>query len=156
MSSASTLIGCGMRNITSCLFSRCLRFEEKKSNCISPENSSGSIVFDFTGRRPAKISPENMVLDEEDYLVFLFREDGAIDLVNSGDCDEDENLTYAHIVTGEEKESKDELENCDSNISDTSSESFSFPILKIEEWMGSPVYMPKQEKQGVRLHCCRF
>ncbi|KAL1567316.1 hypothetical protein AAHA92_02806 [Salvia divinorum] len=194
MSSACTLVGCGMRNITSCLFARRLRFEEKPDS-ISPENSSGSIVFDFTSggiRRPAKRNPENRGKsvqtspshfnaingseDEEDYLVFLFREDGAIDIINDGDDEdaeagEDENVTAARsycnglIFTDEENESndyemketkKDELEDCDSNISDTSSASFAFPILKIEEWMGSPVHMPKQENQGVRLHCCRF
>ncbi|KAI3463834.1 hypothetical protein Pfo_020497 [Paulownia fortunei] len=136
---------------------------------------------------------------EEDYIVFCFRDDGAIHMINEGNSSDsyDENDEDATITTtttstlrpissrkGDEKGSKetdtewppddeireinpveqpnaskmDSFESCDSNLSDTSTSSFAFPVLGIE-WIGSPVHMPKSEKhesQSVRLHCCRF
>ncbi|XP_057791269.1 protein BREAKING OF ASYMMETRY IN THE STOMATAL LINEAGE [Salvia miltiorrhiza] len=150
---------------------------EEKSDGRSPETSSGSIVLDFTAAKKSRgksvqTSPSraNTIngephVAEEDYLVFCFREDGAIDIVNDGNEDDGDgdgdgggykNVTAHH--TGEEKESKDyeikeikmdQFGACDSNLSDTSSGSFAFPILKIEEWIGSPVHMPKQENQSI-------
>ncbi|KAK4426932.1 protein BREAKING OF ASYMMETRY IN THE STOMATAL LINEAGE [Sesamum alatum] len=52
----------------------------------------------------------------------------------------------------------DSFESCDSTLSDTSTSSFAFPVLGIE-WTGSPVHMPKTQRQeapSVCLHCCRF
>ncbi|KAK6149169.1 hypothetical protein DH2020_016694 [Rehmannia glutinosa] len=141
---------------------------------------------------------------EEDYIVFCFREDGEIDMINDGNNKPSEAYDqHAKIVTtatlrpvnrkkvsrfsigqGDEKGSKekgnewppdnelketntneqpnsskmDSFESCDSNLSDTSTSSFAFPVLGIE-WIGSPVHMPKSEKpeaRSLRLHCCRF
>ncbi|XP_075475847.1 protein BREAKING OF ASYMMETRY IN THE STOMATAL LINEAGE-like [Primulina tabacum] len=119
---------------------------------------------------------------EEDYIVFCFREDGAIHLINEskpsktyGDnnkkCEEQRsNEMESEWPEDEIKEidsativakgcEEDSFESCNSNQSDTSANSFSFPKLGIE-WTGSPVHMPKSaekhEAASVLLHCCRF
>ncbi|XP_073138144.1 protein BREAKING OF ASYMMETRY IN THE STOMATAL LINEAGE [Henckelia pumila] len=126
---------------------------------------------------------------EEDYIVFCFREDGAIHMINENKPSK----TYDHhdnSKKGHEKEwsnnemmeshewtedeikemesatnigaikacEEDSFESCNSNQSDTSTNSFSFPKLGVE-WIGSPVHMPKSEKHkatSLLLHCCRF
>ncbi|XP_073294279.1 protein BREAKING OF ASYMMETRY IN THE STOMATAL LINEAGE-like [Primulina huaijiensis] len=119
---------------------------------------------------------------EEDYIVFCFREDGAIHLINEskpsktyGDnnkkCEkkwsnemesewpEDEIKEIDSATIGAKGCEEDSFESCNSNQSDTSSNSFSFPKLGIE-WIGSPVHMPKSAEKhkaaSVLLHCCRF
>lgn len=101
---------------------------EEKADALnrrSPETSNGSIVFDFTGggreghhlntaankseksvqssspSRSKRIngSEAEPHVAEGDYLVFCFRDDGAIDIIDgAGDDEEDENVRIIETV----------------------------------------------------------
>ncbi|XP_073269620.1 protein BREAKING OF ASYMMETRY IN THE STOMATAL LINEAGE-like [Primulina huaijiensis] len=189
------------------------------------ESSAQSSTLDSTDdnevEEGSSRDPKWPRFSEEDYIVFCFREDGAIHMINDSkpsktydennkkfrrqdraerSCDAirgggfDEHVEDTQtdaeeipilVAKGEEKwcnemesdwpedeikeidsatiETKqgfeeESFESCNSNKSDTSTNSFSFPKLGIE-WIGSPVHMPKPEKHratSVLLHCCRF
>ncbi|KAL7153055.1 hypothetical protein ABFS83_04G139500 [Erythranthe nasuta] len=193
-------------------------------NCKEEENDDviirGESILQSSSQNDIAVKSEDGSMAEprfaeEDYIVFCFRDDGEIHMVNeahaamsssSSPLDNDDDNQHASTTTAasnslrtimitkgewppneDEDEDKDEneeikemkkkknssnvdeeqpngskmesFESCDSNLSDTSTTSFAFPVLGIE-WIGSPVHMPKSEKhdgpQSVRLHCCRF
>lgn len=104
-----------------------LIYVDEKTEALSrrsPETSNGSIVFDFTGGgggrntaanksdesggKSVQTSPSRSKringggeaephVAEGDYLVFCFREDGAIDIIGGGD-DEDENVSISKLA----------------------------------------------------------
>ncbi|PIN12667.1 hypothetical protein CDL12_14725 [Handroanthus impetiginosus] len=209
------LFRCRVRDLASCFYACRFPLEEEheiKGN-KTPQISNGSINLDCKCGKMSnvkkKICPkkqENSVQNslenasgaeprfaDEDYIVFCFREDGEIHMINErkscgdGDSIDEHPDTTSRTTNRKEYENKsketetkwppddeieeinpnleqpnaskmDSFESCDSNLSDTSTSSFAFPVLGYE-WIGSPVHMPKSEMNhppSVCLHCCRF
>ncbi|KAL3623346.1 hypothetical protein CASFOL_032162 [Castilleja foliolosa] len=172
-SPCTSLFRCRVRDLASCFYACRLPLDEE------PEN--GETIFDDAKQMPEKeylvetLSGNNIVSQggrvggdgngsephfaEEDYIVFCFREDGEIDMINEGN-----NKSSSMKKVDEKSKEKgtnnaSKMESLESKISsDTSTSSFAFPKLSLD-WIGSPVHMPKSGKtmaRNLRIHCCSF
>ncbi|GER25883.1 breaking of asymmetry in the stomatal lineage [Striga asiatica] len=196
------LVRCRVRDLASCFYACRLPLEEEPEARFSSRgreaaNGSGGArrvlpaVNNKDGcptggcdfhRGMSRNEPEPRFA-EEDYIVFCFREDGEIDMINEGnyqkynyedEIDDDDDHEHKGIemqpncdkvketdsIEQSNSASKmDSFESCDSNLSDTTStSSFAFPVLGLD-WIGSPVHMPVSEKPdcpSLSIRCCSF
>ncbi|KAG8388789.1 hypothetical protein BUALT_Bualt02G0161700 [Buddleja alternifolia] len=248
MSSACSvprLVRCRVRDLASCFYACRSPLEEEPDNQCSKQPQMPNKSIKRERRRHETSKKMSIVKNEEgesvqssslnkgaepsfaeeDYIVFCFREDGAIHMIDecksSSQSFHDQHPEFANTTSNkpinnkvhnygegvgrrreggdetsceeqipisnakdddDEKGTKEEMEkkeinsvvdddvdfeqpnaqkmessfeSCDSNLSDTSTNSFAFPVLSIE-WMGSPVHMPKSDNHQMCLHCCRF
>ncbi|KAF3438014.1 hypothetical protein FNV43_RR20770 [Rhamnella rubrinervis] len=141
--------------------------------------SSTSVPVDQNRKNHDHQEPSWPHFEDEDYIVFCFKEDGAFDVVKDGynkseaasnriDCrarsssrpvnrkDEEEDSNYVDMESASggiafEDRRMVSVESSDSTQSDASNGSFAFPVLGWE-WTGSPVQMPKSEGLRLRKH----
>ncbi|XP_050376977.1 protein BREAKING OF ASYMMETRY IN THE STOMATAL LINEAGE [Argentina anserina] len=122
--------------------------------------------------------PPHFADDDQDYIVFCFKEDGAFEVTknfkpkgqNSMDStsssknsrqinrknedEEGKNIRLHTKATPPSSMGEVSEESSDSNQSAHSTASFAFPLLDME-WSGSPVHMPKPEGLDLRKHKAR-
>ncbi|XP_047965613.1 uncharacterized protein LOC125210078 [Salvia hispanica] len=149
---------CRVRDLVASCFNTCrLPLQDEEVATTTSDEAAAMKANKASSHNSRRLAEPRFA--DEDYIVFCFGEDGKIHMINNDTISTSTAITAKNEVDEQPSASKMEssFESCDSSsVSDTStSSSFAFPLVGME-WIGSPLHMPKEQKQDAYRRCSTF